>query len=174
MKVTILGLFAVIAVAHASVVQLLPSSTLVRTPALDSAIIQSERLNGAFSYSTVENHAYAPVVQTVNCAIKLFPEYSFYYFGSFQVPFVRTYSYVPQYPQYPQYPQVYYAHQPAVYSFHPSFIPTYSGIPLPAPGAAGVNPQNPVEVEDPADNRPNDDLTQGSNDDEDTVSVESA
>jgi hypothetical protein len=66
MKVTILGIFAIIAAANAGVVQhLIPTSTLVRTPSLDSAVIQSERLNGAFSYSTVENHAYAPVVHHV-------------------------------------------------------------------------------------------------------------
>lgn len=68
MKVTILGIFALIAAANAGLVQIFPASTnsLVRTPSLDSAVIQSERLNGAFSYSTVENHAYAPVVHTVS------------------------------------------------------------------------------------------------------------
>lgn len=68
MKSFLLGLFAVIATANASVVQLLqaPTGALVRTPSLDSAVIQSNRVNGGFSYSTVENHAYAPVVQTVS------------------------------------------------------------------------------------------------------------
>ena len=61
MKVTLLGLLAVIATANAGVAW--PHATeLVRTPSLDSAIVQSQRLNGAFSYSTVERHAYAPVV----------------------------------------------------------------------------------------------------------------
>lgn len=66
MTVQILAFCAFFAVAQASVVPFIPSSAaLVRTPSLDSAVIQSERLNGAFSYSTVENHAYAPVVQSV-------------------------------------------------------------------------------------------------------------
>lgn len=144
----VLGFLAIIAVAHASVVQLLPSSTatLVRTPSLDSAVVHSERLGGAFSYRTLENHAYAPVVR------------SYYY---------------------PQYQPVYYP-QP-VYQIHPAYVPTlgglptipgiasypsFGGVPFPAP-APGVNPQNPVEVESPADNA-------GISVDEDTVTVESA
>nr|CAH0103997.1 unnamed protein product [Daphnia galeata] len=45
-----------------------PATTLVRTPAHDSAIIKSDRLGGNFAWSTVEGHAYAaitPVVQRV-------------------------------------------------------------------------------------------------------------
>lgn len=61
------------------------------------------------------------------------------------------------------YPQVYYT-QP----YYP-YIPTYSGIPLAAPG---VNPENPIEVESPADNQPAEELK--ANDDNDSVSVESA
>lgn len=48
---------------------LLPATTLVRTPNLDSAVIKSERLGGNFAYSTAEGHAYAaisPVVQRVS------------------------------------------------------------------------------------------------------------
>lgn len=66
MKLAILGIFAFIAAAHAGHLRLLhaPTATLVRTPSLDSAIVHSERLDGgAFSYSTFENHAYAPVQQ---------------------------------------------------------------------------------------------------------------
>lgn len=69
MKVTILGFFAIaIAVAHAGNVEFLPAATtsLVRTPSLDSAVVHSERLGGAYSYSTHENHAYAPVAQHVS------------------------------------------------------------------------------------------------------------
>lgn len=85
-----------------------------------------------------------------------------------QVPVYRTYSY------YPQAPQIYYATPPPVYNIHPSYFPTWSGIPLPA---AGINPQNPVEIESPADNAAFEDLRQpagASGGDEDTVSVESA
>jgi len=51
---------------------LVPVSTLVRTPSLDSAVIKSERLGGNFAYSSVEGHAYAaisPVVQTVHAPV---------------------------------------------------------------------------------------------------------
>lgn len=74
----------------------------------------------------------------------------------FQVP---VYHYV-----YPQYPQVYYPAQHPIYSVQPAYIPSFGGYPGEAPG---VNPQNPVEIESPADNQP----IEG---DEDTVSVESA
>uniref|UniRef100_A0A224Y382 Putative neuropeptide like 3-like protein n=1 Tax=Panstrongylus lignarius TaxID=156445 RepID=A0A224Y382_9HEMI len=46
----------------------LATTTFVRTPSLDSAIVRSERLGGNFAYSTVEGHAYAavsPVVHSV-------------------------------------------------------------------------------------------------------------
>lgn len=67
MKSIILGFFAVFATVNAGVVHLLPASTstLVRTPSLDSAVVRSQQVGGGFSYSTVENHAYAPVLQTV-------------------------------------------------------------------------------------------------------------
>lgn len=39
-----------------------PAPALVRTPSLDSAVVQSERVGGNFAYSTVEGHAYSPVV----------------------------------------------------------------------------------------------------------------
>lgn len=83
--------------------------------------------------------------------------------------------YYPSHVYQPQYP-VYYPTAPAAHPFypvHPSYPahPSYPWvIQLPAGGAPGVNPQNPVEVESPADNAPAD-LTQI---DEDTVAVESA
>ena len=70
MKFTILGLFAAIAAVNANTLQYSPP-TLVRAPSFDSAVIQSERFNGGFSYRTVENHAYAPVVQTVSLSWNL-------------------------------------------------------------------------------------------------------
>lgn len=67
MNSVVLGLFAFVAFASAGHLHLYPShSTLVRTPALDSSVVHSERLGGAFSYSTSENHAYAPVVHSVS------------------------------------------------------------------------------------------------------------
>ncbi|XP_063226960.1 uncharacterized protein LOC134533370 [Bacillus rossius redtenbacheri] len=54
--------------ACASAGLLAPSSYLVRTPSLDSAVIKSDRLGGNFAYSSVEGHAYqavSPVVQSV-------------------------------------------------------------------------------------------------------------
>lgn len=147
MKAAIFGVIMIIAVVQGGVVHLLPSSTttLVRTPSHDTAVVRSERLNGGFSYSTVENHAYAPVVHHT-------------------VPLYH-------YNVYPQIPQVYYPAQHPIYTFQPAYYPpTFGGIPLPAGPAP--NPQNPVEVESPADNLPNEEFQ--SNGDEDTVSVESA
>ncbi|CRK91649.1 CLUMA_CG005299, isoform A [Clunio marinus] len=165
MKSIIVGLFTVLAVVQASVVQVLPSSTasLVRTPSFDSAVVHSARHNGAFSYSTVENHGYAHAVHH-------------------QVPVYRTYNLAPQVQQ------VYYAYQPPVYSVHPSYITNFSGIPFPAPGvisqppvfggfpiqAPGVNPQIPIEVASPADNAPIDGQQGSVTSDDDTVSIESA
>lgn len=63
--IAFIGLFAV---AHASTIIIPATTTLVRSPAHDSAIVQSERLGGSFAYSTLEGHAYkaiTPVVQNV-------------------------------------------------------------------------------------------------------------
>jgi hypothetical protein len=64
MRVTIFGIISFAAAVASS--PIIPTATLLRTPSFDSAVIQTERNNGAFSYSTVENHAYAPVIQTVS------------------------------------------------------------------------------------------------------------
>lgn len=64
--IAFIGLFAV---AHASTIILPAATHLVRSPAHDSAIVQSERLGGSFAYSTLEGHAYkaiTPVVQNVS------------------------------------------------------------------------------------------------------------
>lgn len=70
MKAIVFGVVAIIAVVQGSVVRFLPASTttLVRTPSFDSAVVHSQNLDGGFSYSTVENHAYAPVVHSVGWA----------------------------------------------------------------------------------------------------------
>ncbi|XP_046999119.1 translation initiation factor IF-2-like [Schistocerca americana] len=65
MKVALV-LACVLAVCSAGL--LAGPAALVRTPSLDSAVIQSDRLGGNFAYSAVEGHAYAavsPVVQNV-------------------------------------------------------------------------------------------------------------
>ncbi|GLH03222.1 Cuticle structural protein PCP16.7, post-ecdysial [Gryllus bimaculatus] len=65
MKIAIALVLCLAAVASAGIA---PVTTLVRTPSLDSAVIQSDRLGGNFAYSSVEGHAYAaitPVVQNV-------------------------------------------------------------------------------------------------------------
>lgn len=50
---------SVFAVAQCHVVSLVPgSTTLLRTPHYDTAVIHSERVNGNFAYSTAEGHAY--------------------------------------------------------------------------------------------------------------------
>ncbi|XP_063704198.1 uncharacterized protein LOC134833708 [Culicoides brevitarsis] len=60
--ISIIGLFAV---ANAATIVVPATTHLVRSPAHDSAIVQSERLGGSFAYSTLEGHAYkayTPVV----------------------------------------------------------------------------------------------------------------
>lgn len=71
------GLIALVGVTCGHHLQrqiLLPTSTLVRTPQYDSAIVQSERIGGSFSYSTIEGHAYeniVPLVRTVSISYDL-------------------------------------------------------------------------------------------------------
>lgn len=61
--ITIFGISAVLfAVANCAIVSLLPAtSTLVRTPYHDTAVIHSERANGNFAYSTIEGHAFQSI-----------------------------------------------------------------------------------------------------------------
>lgn len=68
MKAIVFGIFAIFAV-QGGFAHILPASTatLVRTPSYETAVVHSQRLNGGFSYSTFENHAYAPVVHSVGC-----------------------------------------------------------------------------------------------------------
>jgi hypothetical protein len=84
---------------------------------------------------------------------------------------------------YPQYhPSLVYPPTVIQSNGHPTYFPTYAtypsfaGVPVQPPQAPGVNPQNPVEVEDPADNAATSGETERENVkvDEDTVSVESA
>lgn len=70
MKIIAFGLLVFATIAQSSVVPLyktvvpVSTATLVRTPSLDSAVINSERLDSSFSYNTVENHAYTPYINT--------------------------------------------------------------------------------------------------------------
>lgn len=69
MKLAI-ALFGLFAIASAGVVTpyFYPTTTLIRSPSDDSAIVHSERVGGNFAYSTLEGHAYkaiTPVVQNV-------------------------------------------------------------------------------------------------------------
>ncbi|XP_070490323.1 uncharacterized protein [Chironomus tepperi] len=158
MKVIAFGLLAFAAIAQSSYVPLVKtvvpytSTTLVRTPSLDSAVINSERLDSSFRYNTVENHAYTPYINT---------------------PVV--YQTVPQWNVAGQYPVVY-SHYPSqpVYPFY-NIVPSYNPV---APSVPAFQPgQTPIEVEDPADNATNDlkeDPNHESVDDDDTVEVKSA
>ncbi|XP_050424061.1 uncharacterized protein LOC126835479 [Adelges cooleyi] len=89
MKVVIVKLLlAALAVANAGVISyhaptylaaapaavIAPAPTLVRTPSLDSAVVQSERVGGNFAYSTVEGHAYTaynPVIQHISSPVAI-------------------------------------------------------------------------------------------------------
>jgi hypothetical protein len=58
---------ALVAVAQCGLVSVVPgTTTLLRTPHLDSAVIHSERVNGNFAYSTVEGHAYQAITPVVH------------------------------------------------------------------------------------------------------------
>lgn len=64
---TFLGLSVIFVVSFVEC-SVIPTTTLVRSPSFDSAIIKSDRVGGSFSYSTVEGHAYAavsPIVQRI-------------------------------------------------------------------------------------------------------------
>lgn len=66
------AVFVLAVVASASAGVVLPATTLLRAPAHDSAVIQSERLGGNFAYSSVEGHAYqavSPVVEHVQTPV---------------------------------------------------------------------------------------------------------
>ena len=105
-SVSIIGFLAFLAVVQCSV-SLLPATTLYRAPEHDSAIIQSERVGGAFSYSTLEGHAYkaiTPVVQDVLSPISV----------RYSVP-VHQQVLV----QHPYYVQPYYA----PHAFYPAYYP---------------------------------------------------
>ena len=103
-SVSIIAFFAILAVAQCSV-SLLPATTLYRAPEHDSAIIQSDRVGGAFSYSTLEGHAYkaiTPIVQDVLSPVSI----------RYSVPQVLV-----QHPYYVQQP--YYTH----HAFYPAYYP---------------------------------------------------
>uniref|UniRef100_A0A336LJM3 CSON011952 protein n=1 Tax=Culicoides sonorensis TaxID=179676 RepID=A0A336LJM3_CULSO len=59
-----IAFIALFAVAQASTI-ILPATHLVRSPADDSAIVQSQRIGGSFAYSTLEGHAYKAITPVV-------------------------------------------------------------------------------------------------------------
>lgn len=73
------GLIALVGVVCGQHLQqqiLFPTSTLIRTPQYDSAIVQNERIGGSFSYSTIEGHAYEnsiPLATTVSILCTIVP-----------------------------------------------------------------------------------------------------
>lgn len=103
---SIIGFLALLAVAHCSV-SLIPTTTLYRAPEHDSALIQSERVGGAFSYSTLEGHAYkaiTPVVQEVLSPVSV----------KYSVPVQQVLVQHPYYVQQPYY---------ASHAFYPAYYP---------------------------------------------------
>lgn len=114
--IAFVGLFA-IAQAGLTPYILPATTTLVRSPSHDSAIVRSERIGGNFAYSTLEGHAYkafTPAVQSLQ-----YPE-----------PLITTYALrtAPVYTTYitaaPQ-PQYTFLQQPALLSPSLSLEPTY-------------------------------------------------
>lgn len=66
---TFVLLSTLFAVTLGGLLPIIPTTTLIRAPHHDSAIIQSDRVGGNFAYSTVEGHAYqaiSPVVKHVS------------------------------------------------------------------------------------------------------------
>jgi hypothetical protein len=71
MKVQILGFFAFIAVVNAGVVPYVgTTTTLLRSPVLDNAVVHSERIGDSFAYSTVTANGYTQYVQGVSAIIQ--------------------------------------------------------------------------------------------------------
>ncbi|CAL8098991.1 unnamed protein product [Orchesella dallaii] len=70
----VIALLALVAAANAGVLTagVIPSTVIARAPALDSAVIKSDRLGGNFAYSVAESHAYtatSPIVQHIPQAV---------------------------------------------------------------------------------------------------------
>lgn len=111
MKITLIGLFAVIVGINASILPLAPTTTLLRTPQYDSAYIQSDRFGGNFAYSTAEGHAYqqlSPVYRNVIRPVAYsYPlnSYPFVYHAP-QPLILPQLQQLPQYQQLPQLPQL--------------------------------------------------------------------
>ncbi|ODN03545.1 hypothetical protein Ocin01_03132 [Orchesella cincta] len=63
----VVALLALVAAANAGLISA-PATVIARAPALDSAVIKSDRLGGNFAYSVSEAHAYTatqPIIQHV-------------------------------------------------------------------------------------------------------------
>ena len=131
---------------------------------------------GSFQIRQIQYYPFVPQVQQVyypgltpveQPVYSVYPSYN---------PSLSGYP-APGYPVGPAYPAPGYpvAGYPAPGYPAPGYpAPGYPAPGYPIGGAPGVNPQNPVEVEDPADNLPAEELNQGSGNDEDTVAVDAA
>ena len=107
----VFGVLSVIAVCNAGVVSV-PATTLVRAPSHDSAIISSSRIGGAFSYSTLEGHAYQAITPVVSNVITP---------AAYHVQAPVAYAAAPYHYQYAGYPYAAapYAAAPFAYPYHP-------------------------------------------------------
>ncbi|KAK7865374.1 hypothetical protein R5R35_001862 [Gryllus longicercus] len=178
MKIAIALVLCLAAVASAGIA---PVTTLVRTPSLDSAVIQSDRLGGNFAYSSVEGHAYAaitPVVQNVVQPVGVS-------YTAHQVPVGVAISSPAQLVAPAPAPAVFAGPAPAVFAgpvagpaFLPSLISGYPvavaspagpAAPAPAAPAADAPASAPAPVQPAPGPAPAADLANG-----DSVSVESA
>lgn len=74
----VLSLVVSFACASISPIVIIPSTattTLLRTPQHDSAVVQSERLGGSFTYAVAEGQAFRavpPVISSVSVLLPLF------------------------------------------------------------------------------------------------------
>lgn len=164
--IAFVGLFAVARAGLAPII-LPATTTLVRSPSHDSAIVRSERIGGNFAYSTLEGHAYkafTPAVQSLQYDQPLITTYALR-----TAPIYTTYLTAPQATYtYVQQPETIVSQQPA---FQPAFQP--------AVFPAGVEPSYPslsFEGRETPERQPEQSklvapLVSG---DDDTIAVESA
>lgn len=137
------GLFAV---ASASVAPILwPTTTLIRSPSDDSAIVTSQRIGGSFSYSTLEGHAYKAITPVVQNVI---------------TPVVRTVELRSALPYWAAGPQLIWQ-QPTLTLASPTLIATAPAVVASEPESRSDEPKQPEEPKE-------------ENSSDDTVTVESA
>lgn len=156
MQTAIVILMSIVAVASAGgafvTTPYVAGHTYLRTPALDTSYVESNRIGGNFAYRTVQGHAYRPLTTT-------YASYPAYPFAGFPTAL---------FPNYVPYQPAYFEQQvPA------GIVAGIAPAPFkPANFPAAFAPQQPAAFAPPPPMMPA--LNEGKQIDEDTVAVESA